>query len=195
MRDTIHRRKTAWPILLTVLATLCLALPGPARAADELGSFIEGLAGGWVADSIETPRGPMPFALLFERKDDGTLAAHTPWDRETFVDLAFRRASDGRWVLAEHARLPEAGDQWSILVPAGVAAGARRFVDAADSGRLAVDLAVREDIMEITVWVRGKRHVHGVLRRVPPEALPGLRERLAALGSRPHEPFGREGRP
>ncbi len=181
------------PALL--LAALLAAGP-PAAASDGRGgmdAFVASLEGAWVAEQVETPRGAMPFALLFERLPDGSLHAHTPRDRETFVDVTFRRSSDGRWLLVEHARLPEAGDQQRILVPAGSAGGTRRFADAIDPDLVAIDLAVTEDSMEITAWVRGTRHVHGTLHRLPAEAVPGLRERLRAMEARPHRPPAGEG--
>ncbi len=173
-------------------ALLLVSLAPPALAGNGLDAFVASLEGAWAARAVETPLGEMPFALLFERRPDGSLSAHTPWDAETFVDVTFTRAGDGRWLLVEHARLPEAGEQQRILVPAGLAGSTRRFVDAADPDVLAVDLAVAEEAMEITVWVNGRRHVHGTLRRLPEEEVPGLRAQLEQMGRRPHRPVARE---
>ncbi len=187
-----HGTKPGSSVLVALAALLLVSLAPPALAGDGMDAFVASLEGAWAAQQVETPLGTMPFALLFERRPDGSLAAHTPWDSETFVDVTFTRGSDGRWLLVEHARLPEAGEQRRILVPAGLAGTVHRFADAADPETVAVDLGVEEDALEITVWVHGQRHVHGTLRRLPDEAIPGLRAQLEQMARRPHRALGRE---
>ncbi len=80
-----------WLVAALLLGVLLAWLPAGVGATEVFTreAFISSLAGGWTGENNITPLGPMPFALLFEWEDDGTLHAHSALNRETYIDLRF----------------------------------------------------------------------------------------------------------
>ncbi|UCF66329.1 MAG: hypothetical protein JSV80_11075, partial [Acidobacteriota bacterium] len=161
-----------------------------ACGSPEMDEWARALEGGWAGEQNETPFGPMPFALLFERQDDGSLRAMSAFHSETWIELRLWTDEHGRWRLDEAASLEGLGVQRRTLVPAGLVEGTRRFVDQEDPEFLSIDITQRADQLDLDVHLRGASHVRFRLHRVPDEDLPALREALAAQAARSPEQAG-----
>jgi hypothetical protein len=141
-------------------------------------TFVASLAGGWAGVENMTPLGLMPFAVLLEWEEDGSLHSRSALNRETYVDLRFERSESGEWVLHEEAAMEGIGAQSHSLRPVKGPAGLYRWSFEERPGFLVVDLSMQGDIMVMTVTLRGEDHARFSLQRLPEEALPELREQL-----------------
>lgn len=155
--------------------------------------WIEGLEGAWYAETGTTPMGAMGFALVFDREDDGSVHGRAVHDRDTWVDLRFRRTDEGRWLLDQGASMSGLGEQGSTLVPAGIAGPVKRWVLDGDPDFLAVDFepAPAGNAFGLRVWLRGRSHVAFDLRRADPATEAELRRGFEARADRePRDPLG-----
>jgi len=171
---------TMWAIMIA-MSSVGLAAP----PADE--SWIAGLEGGWAGEDNQTPMGRMGFAMLFERQQDGSLYSRSAVNRETFIGLQFSRADDGRWLLTETGGLENLGVQSHTLIPVEAPGELRRWVLEERPEYLVIDIASSEERLHLAVQLRGESHVQFDLERLPEEALPGLRESMAAAALRSPE--------
>ena len=81
--------------IMIVLTLWCLAMVAQAAPpADD--TWISSLEGGWHGENNMTPMGRMPFVMLFEREEDGSLHSRSALNRETWIDIRFRQGPDGR---------------------------------------------------------------------------------------------------
>lgn len=168
-----------------ITLAIAILLGGPGLAAPPADdAWIEGLRGGWAGEDNATPMGRMGFAVLFERQDDGSLYSHSALNRETFVDLHFRLADDGRWMLKQTGGLENLGVQSHTLTPVEAPGELRRWVLEERPDYLVVDIAHSPERLHLAVQLRGENHVQFDLARLPEEALPSLRESLAAAALR-----------
>jgi hypothetical protein len=169
-----------WAIMIA-MSSVGLAAP----PADE--SWIAGLVGGWAGEDNQTPMGRMGFAMLFERQQDGSLYSRSAVNRETFIDLQFSRADDGRWLLTETGGLENLGVQSHTLIPVEAPGELRRWVLEERPDYLVIDIASSAERLHLAVQLRGESHVQFDLERLPEEALPELRESMAAAALRSPE--------
>jgi hypothetical protein len=160
-------------LVLWCVSAVCLAGP---PAHDE---WISGLEGGWHGEENLTPMGRMPFVLLFEREADGNLHSRSALNRETWIDLRFRKSADGRWLLDESAGMEGLGVQQYTLEPVEAPGELRRWVWPKDPGFLSIDLALVGERMLMDVTLRGEEHARYDLERLPAEELPELKRQLA----------------
>ena len=165
-----------------VLALIVLSAlgPGAAQATEtDVGALVAALEGGWSGEENSTPFGKMPFVLLFDRQEDGSLHARSSLNSETYIDLRFSRDEAGRWILHEEAGMEGSGAQSYSLVPAGPHGGMHRWIWEEDPGFLTIDVGLDGDTMAMDVMLRGREHVSFRLDRLPEKSLPELRRELA----------------
>jgi hypothetical protein len=175
-------------VLAATLLDWAPAPPAWSRPADDLDAFVASLEGGWAGQDNVTPMGTMPFAVLFERQEDGGLHSHSALNRETFIDLRFAKDERGRWILHERAGLEGSGVQAYSLAPAGLAGGLRRWAYEPDPEFLTIDVGVEGDTMSMNVRLRGRDHVQFKLARLPEAAVPELKRQMTlAAGRSPQE--------
>ncbi|MEE8367540.1 MAG: hypothetical protein V3S30_04410 [Thermoanaerobaculia bacterium] len=170
-----------WLVAALLLGVLLAWLPAGVGATEVFTreGFISSLAGGWTGENNMTPLGPMPFALLFEWEEDGTLHAHSALNRETYIDLRFAEDDNGNWMLREEAAMEGLGAQTYDLSPVAGPAGSYRWSYQEQPEFLVVDLSVEGDMMSMNVQLRGEDHASFSLERMPSEALPEMRRQLA----------------
>lgn len=172
---TTRERISGW--IVAALAALALGAAVAARATeqDAEGALLSRLEGGWSGTGNATPMGPMPVSVLFDRQADGSLRSRTSLNRETYFELWFSQAQDGRWMLYEEAGMEGLGVQAYTLGPAGSTGDGYRWVYEPDPEFLTVDVAVADDRMVLDVRLRGEPHVLFELDRVPAADLPEMR--------------------
>ena len=100
---TIFRAAAA--LTLTLLTASAVALAAPPADDD----WMAAVAGGWAGEAGTTPMGPMPFVMLFDEQDDGSLHCRTALNQETYIELRFWKDDAGRWMLTESAGLEGEG--------------------------------------------------------------------------------------
>lgn len=171
-------------LLISVLTVLCAAAwiaaaPAEAAASHDIDAWVASLEGGWSGNDNQTPLGRMPFAILFERQEDGSLASHTATNRETFIAMRLFKDDDGRWLLEESGGMEGLGVRGSTLIPGPSHGEMRRWVSPVDPDDLIVDMAVTDESLFVNVLVRGQEHAQFNLKRVPQDQLPAMREALA----------------
>jgi len=155
---------------LALLALGCAesARHAPATPVVAAPAFDPGwLVGGtWVAHVSETPFGEMPFVFDFRRQPDGTIHAHTG-DDEQYVDLRFRRGTDGTWSLDERAAFPGLGVQGYTLrpMPAATKDTQEWHVEGKPDFLTIRVTRTGDDAMTFAVLLRGQPHVRFELAR------------------------------
>ena len=113
--------RTTLLIIAFAIGLLVAWAPGLLRSAEsreDLDGFIASLAGGWSGENNTTPMGQMPFAALFQWEEDGSLHAHSALNRETYIDMRFKKDAEGRWILTEEAAMEGLGSHGYSLTPA-----------------------------------------------------------------------------
>ncbi len=125
--------------------------------------------------------GKMPFAVLFEWQEDGSLRSHSALNRETYIDLHFVRDGKGGWILHEEATMEGSAGQRYSLVPTDGPGELVRWVYAQDPDYLTIDMSVDRQALFMDVRVRGKEHVQFKLGRLPTQEWPELKRELAAM--------------
>jgi len=173
--------RIATTFLLVCLSLPALATDGPTDA------WIDQLEGGWYGESNATPMGDMPFALIFDRQDDGSLRAFTGFNQETWIELRFHRDGDGAWMMEEAAAMEGLGEQRQPLRANGPHDRGWRFGGAKD---LVIDVVVDDERLDLDVDLRGRDHVHFLLDRVNDDEVPALRTTLAEQAARTTEESG-----
>ena len=168
---------------LSLLALLLALLITPAAATQNLDDWMDALAGAWAGPDNQTPAGRMPFALLFDWQEDGSLRAYMPLNRETFVDLRFHRDGD-HWLLEESGGLAGMGHQAHTLVPAAAPGEVRRWVHPEDAELVTVDFGLTGASLLLKVLVRGEEHAVFQMQRLPEEQIPAMRSQIALLSQR-----------
>ncbi len=183
MGNSDGRRSRLTGKLLTFL-TLVLVLSAAHAAGPPDDAWIESLQGAWQGQNNQTPFGRIPFVLLFERQEDGSMQAFSPLNRETFIKLRFHKLEDGNWMLEESAGPEGLGEQTHDLVPVEGPGEIRRWEYAPDPRFLSVDVAVREEVLFVKVLLRGEEHVVFHLDRQPDDSIPAFREAIAMQSKR-----------
>lgn len=138
-------------------------------AADEMGDFLGQLEGGWYGENNRSPMGPMGFAMVWTRDDDGALHSRTVANRDTWIDLRFFEGDDGRWMMRQAAALSGLGEQSSILEPIASEGNLKSWADPERPDYLRVDLAVNESEMYMKVLLRGREHATFQMERTTAE--------------------------
>jgi len=178
---------------LTLLAALWLAmtaLPAPSSAATtspEIDALVASLDGAWLGSDNDTPFGKMDFVTLFAWETDGSLHSRSSLNRDTYIDLRFRKDESGRWMLTEEAGMEGLGVQSHLLEPTGRVGdtGLYRWVDTDRPDFLAIDIGVADETLVLTTTLRGEPHVAFRLDHQPEAAWPAIREQLAAQAQLP----------
>ena len=106
-----------------------------------------------------TPFGAMPFAVLFERQDDGSLYSRSSLNSQTYIDLRFAKDKEGRWVLTEEAAMEGMGSQSYSLMPAGGNGSTHRWTYEERPGFLTIDVGLEDETLLMAVTLRGEKHV------------------------------------
>jgi hypothetical protein len=145
---------------------------------------IAAFAGTWVGENNPSPVGPIDFAMDFRRQADGSLRSHSALSKETWIDLHFRKDSDG-WVLHESAGLAGLGEQAYPLHPVRSAGDTLEWAYLKEPGYLTARTAVSEHELYMQVLVRGSQHALFRLRRVTGEAAAAVRTQLEQARERP----------
>jgi tetratricopeptide (TPR) repeat protein len=128
--------------------------------------------------------GRIPFAMLFEKQEDGSYVSHSALNRETWIRLRFFQEDDGRWLLEEAGGLEGLGARGSVLVPAEGDDNIQRWISSDDPRYLRVEMAVEEETLYMKVIIRGKEHAQLNLTRLPEDQLPALRREFAEAAER-----------
>lgn len=159
--------------------------PGAPPTAD-LGDFVASLEGGWIGNDNDTPFGKMPFAVLFEWAENGSLHSRSSLNSETYIDLRFEETGDGVWMLHEEASMEGLGLQSYSLVPAPgpSEAGAYRWTWEQDPEFLSIEVALAGETMSLDVLLRGQPHVAFRLDRQPPETWIEMKRQMLAQAER-----------
>lgn len=155
------------------LLALCL-VPLAASAVEVPDAWIDRIEGGWSGVDNATPMGTMPFSMLFDREDDGALAAHSAFNQDTWIAMRFFR-EDGAWLLEEAAAL-EGQEQRRVLRAVAIDGDTIRFED---DTNLVMILTVDATRFEIDVDIDDYDHAHFRLDRLPDDHLAGMREEMA----------------
>ena len=171
----------------TLIVILSLLAGGAALAATPDDAWMEGMAGGWAGEDNMTPMGRMPFAMLFEAEEDGSLHAFTPFNSETWIDLRFYKDEQGRWLLDESAGMEGLGVQRHTLVPVDGPGEVRRWIYEENPEFLSVDVAKVDGKMMMQVMLRGREHAQFNLARLPESAIAELRESIEIASRRTPE--------
>jgi hypothetical protein len=167
--------------LLAGALSIVPAAAAPTGPSDE---WIASLEGGWAGESNTTPLGTMPFALLFDRQENGSLRAFSAYDRGTYIEVHFLRSESGEWLLKESASLGGLGHQSHTLSPVGTEGDAHRWVLPERPGYLVMDMSREGSRLVLDVTVRGEPHARFELDRLPDSEVPALREALEAQAER-----------
>lgn len=177
------------PFLLAPLAACGAPEPAPSSApsqpkprASAHAAAVADLVGVWAGQASQTPLGPFPMALVFDRTADGAVHARLEADDGMYLDFKFHREGD-TWLLTEEGFLPGVGKQLHVLVPAGDGA---QWVDREDAAALAVDIQVDHEVLRMATRLRGQDHALFELRRLEGEAA----EQVRAGVARPAAPAG-----
>lgn len=174
--------RTFWQLsTLAILLMLGSHRPAPAATAGSLDEWIAALEGGWTGEENLTPMGKMPFAVLFEWQEDGSLRSHSALNRETYIDLHFERDGEGSWILHEKAAMEGSGAQSYSLVPTDGPGELVRWIYAQDPDYLTIDMSVDRQALFMDVRVRGEEHAQFKLGRLPTEEWPELKRELTAM--------------
>ncbi len=171
---------TPWILLLFGVASAA-----PAESASPAGgveTMIPRLIGGWAGEENDTPMGPMPFAMLWDERADGSLHSRSALNRETYLDFVLWRDDAGRWMLTEEGGMEGLGVQKHTLAFAGpgAAEGLYRWSLEERPDFLSVELGVVEEQMVMEVTLRGAPHASFRLARQPAESWPQMRRQMAA---------------
>lgn len=176
--------------LLPALAAAVLVIPCPARAEDTptgMDAWIASLEGGWIGEDNMTPMGRMPFALLFEKQDDGSYVTHSALNHDTWIRLRFFQEDDGRWLLEESGSLEGLGARGSVLVPMEGDDNIHRWISPDDPRYLRVEMAVDDETLYMKVVIRGNEHAQLNLTRLPEDRLPAMRREFTEAAKRSPE--------
>ncbi|MDH3746547.1 MAG: hypothetical protein OES47_15720 [Acidobacteriota bacterium] len=167
-----------WLLVAAALGILLALMPVELGAAttEELDRLVASLEGGWTGEDNMTPFGKMDFAMLFKRQPDGSLHSRSSLNRETYIDLRFSKAEEGRWVLREEAAMEGLGVQTHDLVPSPngeqeLADGMHRWIHAERPDYLQIDVGRVADTLFLNVVLRGENHVQFKLDRLPDDEL------------------------
>ena len=178
------KRIGIWLALALAVGTLSALATPTSTGVDEMLTRLEG---GWYGEDNTTPMGPMAFVLLFDRQEDGSLLARTSMNRETYVELEFRRDDTGRWLLREEAGMEGLGVQSYTLAPVGLVGSVQRWVYAENPGYLWIDVGMGEETMSLDVQLRGESHVSFQLARMAEDEIPEMRAQLELQASQTPE--------
>lgn len=162
------------------LPTLSALAEAEARSLD---AWVAKIEGGWAGENNQTPMGRMPFALLFDRQEDGSLYTHAALNRDTWIDLRFIKDGSGHWLLQEGGALEGLGERGSVLIPAKGEGELRRWTHPENPDYLTVEMSVDEETLYMNVMVLGREHASFRMARVEGEDLVAMRTEFEA-GSR-----------
>lgn len=173
-------------------ATAAATTTAPTATAAARERLVHALPGGWVGRDNETPFGRLDWAFVFEKQEDGRLAAQTVLNSETWFEIAFHRAADGRWLLEQTGAMEGLGKQSGTLVPVddpSLPEGVLRWAAQPDPTYLTVDAAlVSPERLSMKVRVRGRDHAEFSLDRVPDAQAAALAAEFRRLRTVPPGP-------
>ncbi len=155
-------------------------VPGAGAESDRRVAELEAV---WAGNDNQTPAGPMPFALVFDREPDGGLHAHTAAGPNMYLDLRVHRDERGRWLLTEEGSFPGAGVQRHTLEPTTFAAGVMEWEEPQQPGLVRVRIELAAGALKLSAFVRGKPHAVFNLTRLEGEAAERVRRSLQPPGA------------
>jgi hypothetical protein len=188
--STHHATNALQLIMVTAMGALLTLAPPAASATSaaaqpDIDAFVASLEGGWSGENNTTPFGAMPFAVLFERTDDGSLYSRSSLNSETYIELELSKDEAGRWILHEGAAMEGMGSHRYSLVPADGAGDMHRWIYEKRPGFLTIDIGLEDDTMLMEVALRGNDHIRFELDRLSEEETTALRQELLIASETP----------
>ena len=185
--STTHTTNALQLALAITMGCLLALMPAATLASiqPDLDAFVSSLEGGWAGEDNTTPFGKMPFALLFERQEDGSLYARSSLNSETYIDLQLSKDEAGRWILHEGAAMEGMGSHRYSLVPTEGGVKSYRWIYEEQPDFLAIDVGLEGDTMLMAVALRGRDHVRLELDRLPDDETETLRQELLTAAQTP----------
>ena len=185
--STHHATNALQLTLVLALGCLLALTPTTAGAAiqTDLDAFVASLEGGWAGEDNMTPFGAMPFAVLFERDQDGSLSSRSSLNSQTYIDLRFSKDESGRWILTEEAKMEDMGAQSYSLVPVESDGPTYRWTYEERPGFLTIDMGLEDETMMMAVTLRGRDHVRFALDRLPEDEVATLRQEMLTAARTP----------